>query len=160
MGAHPLDELSCRVSGRKLRNALVQKPAISQKFDVSKDLLLARFGSSVAMSQEFRRRNLAGHGRECSNQAANAGSKSDDLAGDHDGLHMRLTTTSIGHAALLVLIPLLVAAKPIISQQTICDAVQSYVKVLVDYTKTTCTPVDASSDTFAFLVLSSQPIFS
>ena len=114
MGAHPLDELSCRVSGRKLRNALVQKPAISQKFDVSKDLLLARFGSSVAMSQEFRRRNLAGHG----------------------------------------------AAKPIISQQTICDAVQSYVKVLVDYTKTTCTPVDASSDTFAFLVLSSQPIFS
>jgi hypothetical protein len=32
--------------------------------------------------------------------------------------------------------------------------------MLVDHTKTMCIPVDASSDTFAFLVLSSEPIFS
>jgi hypothetical protein len=48
------------------------------------------------------------------------------------------------------LIPFLLAGKPTISQQTICDEVQNYVNILVDHTKTTCIPVDASSDTFAF----------
>ena len=54
------------------------------------------------------------------------------------------------NAALFALIPFLLAGKPAISQQTICDEVQNYVNMLVDHTKTTCIPVDASSDTFAF----------
>jgi hypothetical protein len=38
--------------------------------------------------------------------------------------------------------------------------VQSYVNMLVDYTKTACVPTDTTSDTFTFLVRSSKPIFS
>ncbi|MGC1347272.1 MAG: hypothetical protein WA863_14515 [Methyloceanibacter sp.] len=145
MIAHPLDKLSCHFSGRTSRAAFVQKPAVSQKFDISKDLLSAQFGSSLAMSQELRGGNLAGHGRQCRNQAGNASSPAKRLA---------------TNAALFALIPFLLAGKPAISQQTICDEVQNYVNMLVDHTKTTCIPVDASSDTFAFLVLSSEPIFS
>ena len=37
---------------------------------------------------------------------------------------------------------------------------QSYVNMLVDYTKTGCVPADTGSDTFTFLVRSSEPIFS
>ena len=44
--------------------------AFRQKFDVSKDLLLARFGSSLAVRQEFGRGNLCGHGRECRRRQA------------------------------------------------------------------------------------------
>ena len=108
------------------------------------------------MSQELRGGNLAGHGRQCRNQAGNATSPANDVANDHEGLRARLAT----NAALFALIPFLLAGKPAISQQTICDEVQSYVNMMVDHTKTTCIPVDASSDTFAFLVLSSEPIFS
>src|SRR5262245_65642143 len=49
MVAHPADELCRNVAGGKLHNARVQKLAFRQKFDVSKDLLLARFGSSLAV---------------------------------------------------------------------------------------------------------------
>ena len=37
---------------------------------------------------------------------------------------------------------------------------QSYVNMLVDYTKTGCVPMHTSSDVFTFLVQSSEPIFS
>ncbi|MGC2341128.1 MAG: hypothetical protein WA453_06050 [Methyloceanibacter sp.] len=151
-----MDKLSCHFSGRTSPAAFVQKPAVSQKFDISKDLLSAQFRSSLAMSQELRGGNLAGHGRQCRNQAGNASSPANDVANDHEGLRARLAT----NAALFALIPFLLAGKPAISQQTICDEVQNYVNMLVDHTKTTCIPVDASSDTFAFLVLSSEPIFS
>jgi hypothetical protein len=141
-----------------LHDALVQKPAIRQKFDISKDLLLARFGSSLAVSQEFGRGNLAGHDRECRKQAGSHGAPDEDLASDHEGSRTRFA--GIHYIALFVLIPFLMAGQLVVSQQAICDGVQSYVNMLVDYTKTTCVPADASSDTFTFLVLSSEPIFS
>jgi len=78
----------------------------------------------------------------------------------HRGLRAHLPTRMLRAAALFALIPFLVAGKPVVSQQAICDEVQSYVNMFVDYTKTTCAPTDANSDTFTFLVLSSEPIFS
>jgi hypothetical protein len=45
MVVHPFDEFRRNIAGRKLHYAGVQQLAISQKFDVSKDLRLARFGS-------------------------------------------------------------------------------------------------------------------
>ena len=87
-------------------------------------------------------------------------SAADDLANDHSGLRAHLPTRMLRAAALFALIPFLVAGKPVVSQQAICDEVQSYVNMFVDYTKTTCAPTNASSDTFTFLVLSSEPIFS
>ena len=159
MVAHPLDELSCHVSGRKSRNALVQKPAISQKFDVSKDRLLARFGSSLAVRQKFRRGSRSNWGRECREPRDSRG-PFEDLIDNHEGLRRRLIHVGIPHAALLFVTPFLVAGQLVISRQSVCDAVQSYVNMFVDYTKTTCAPTNASSDTFTFLVLSSEPIFS
>jgi hypothetical protein len=66
----------------------------------------------------------------------------------------------IHYIALFVLIPFVMAGQLVVSQQAICDGVQGYANMLVDYTKTTCVPVDSSSDTFTFLVLSSEPILS
>jgi hypothetical protein len=161
MGSHPSDEFRGNIAGRKLHHALIQKLAFRQKFDVSKDLLLARFGSSLAVRQEFGRRNLAGHGRECRKQADDTGSSADDLASDHEGLRTRLSDISIPRsAALFVLTPFLIAGKLVVNPQAICDGVQGYVNMLVDYTKTTCIPADVSDDTLTFLVLSSEPIFS
>ena len=65
--------------------------AFRQKFDVSKDLLLARFGSSLAVRQEFGRGNLTGHDREGRKQAGDNGSPADDLASDNEGLGTHLT---------------------------------------------------------------------
>jgi hypothetical protein len=111
--------------------------------------------------QEFGRRNLAGHGRECRNQAGNTGSPAGDLASDHDGLRTRLGDISIPRcAALLVLTLFLIAGQLVVNRQAICDEVQGYVNMLVDYTKTTCIPAGASANEFTFLVLSSEPIFS
>ena len=87
-------------------------------------------------------------------------SAADDLANDHSGLRAHLPTRMLRAAALLALIPYLVAGKPVVSQQAICDEVQSYVNMFVDYTKTTCAPTGTSNNTFTFLVLSSEPIFS
>jgi len=159
MVAHPLEELSCRVSGRKSRNALVQKPAISQKFDVSKDRLLTRFGSSLAVRQKFRRGSRSNWGREC-REPRDSRSPFEDLIDNHEGLRRRLIHVGIPHAALLFVTPFLVAGQLVISRQSVCDAVQSYVNMLVDYTKTGCVPADTGSDTFTFLVRSSEPIFS
>jgi hypothetical protein len=157
---HPLDELCRRLSGRKSRDAFVQKPAISQKFDISKDLLLARFGSGLAVRQEFGRGDLGGHGWECRQHAAKTDTPAGNLASDHQGLGAHLTAGILRAAALFALLPFLIAGTPVVSQQAICDAVQSYVNMLVDYTRTACVPTDTSSDTFTFLVRSSKPIFS
>ena len=72
----------------------------------------------------------------------------------------RVLLMGMHYIALFVLIPFLMAGQLVVSQQVICDGVQSYVNMLVDYTKTTCVPTDGSSDTFTFLVQSSEPIFS
>jgi hypothetical protein len=63
-------------------------------------------------------------------------------------------------AALFILTPFLLAGQLVVNRQAICDEVQGYVNMLVDYTKTTCIPAGASADEFTFLVLSSEPIFS
>jgi hypothetical protein len=63
-------------------------------------------------------------------------------------------------AALLLLSPLSPVAHPVVDEQAICDQVQSYVNMLVDYTRTACTPLGAGDGTFSFVVLSSEPIFS
>ena len=60
--------------------------AFRQKFDVSKDLLLARFGSSLAVRQEFGRGNLSGMAGRVVKQAGDTGSPADDLASDNEGL--------------------------------------------------------------------------
>ena len=159
MIAHPLDKLSCHFSGRKSRAAFVQKPAVRQKFDISKDLLLARFGSSLAVSQEFGRRDFGGRGWDRYKQADGSGNPADHLASGHDGLRTHLLK-SILYAALFVLIPFLMAGQFVVNREAICDGVQRYVNMLIDYTKTACVPADASSDTFTFMVLSSEPIFS
>ena len=109
------------------------------------------------MRQEFGRGNLVGPGRE----AGDTGNSADDVASDHGGLHTRLKSISLPRqAALFVLTMFLVAGHLVVNPQAICDGVQGYVNMLVDYTKTTCIPADASDDTFNFLVLSSEPIFS
>jgi hypothetical protein len=111
--------------------------------------------------QEFRRRNLAGHGRECRKPADDSGSPADDLASDHEGLRTRLSDISIPRsAALFVSTLFLIAGQLVVNPQAICDGVQGYVNMLVDYTKTTCIPADVSDDTFTLLVLASEPIFS
>ena len=50
--------------------------------------------------------------------------------------------------------------QPVVDEQAICDEVQSYVNMLVDYTRTACTPAGASDGTLSFVVLSSEPILS
>ena len=113
------------------------------------------------MRQEFGRGNLAGPGRECSEQAGDTGSAADDLASDNEGFCTRLRNISIPRCtALFALTLFLIAGQLVVNPQAICDGVQGYVNMLVDYTKTTCIPADASDDTFNFLVLSSEPIFS
>jgi hypothetical protein len=82
------------------------------------------------------------------------------MASDDGGLRTHLTAGILRAAILFALLLFLVAGKPTVSQQAICDAVQSYLNMLVDYTKTGCVPTDTSSDTFTFLVRSSEPIFS
>jgi hypothetical protein len=107
--------------------------------------------------QEFGRGNLVGPGRE----AGDTGSSANDVASDHGGLRTRLKGMILPRqAALFVLTLFLVAGHLVVSPQAICDGVQGYVNMLVDYTKTTCIPADASDDTSNFLVLSSEPIFS
>jgi hypothetical protein len=73
---------------------------------------------------------------------------------------MRFPDVGIHDIALFVLIPLVMAGQLVVSQQAMCDGVQGYTNMLVDYTKTTCVPVDSSSDTFTLLVLSNEPILS
>src|SRR5215831_13528166 len=138
MVVHPSDELSRRVSGRKSRGAPAQKAAVTQKFDISKDLLLARFGSSLAVHQKFGRGDLGGHGRQRRERKADTGGPAHDLASGQDCPRAHLTLDNLRAAALLAVIPFLVAGKPVVSQQTICDVVQSYVNTLVDYTRTAC----------------------
>jgi hypothetical protein len=112
------------------------------------------------VTQEFGRGNVAGHGRECRKQAGSRGAPDEDLASDHERPRTRFADVGIHYIALLVLIPFLMAGQLVFSQQVICDGVQGYANMLVNYTKTTCVPTDSSSDTFTFLVLSSEPILS
>jgi hypothetical protein len=112
------------------------------------------------VTQEFGRGNVAGHGRECRKQAGSRGAPDEDLASDHERPRTRFADVGIRYIALLVLIPFLMAGQLVFSQQVICDGVQGYANMLVNYTKTTCVPTDSSSDTFTFLVLSSEPILS
>jgi hypothetical protein len=51
-------------------------------------------------------------------------------------------------------------AQPILDEQAICTEIQGYVNLLVDYTKTACSPAGGSEGAFSFVVLSSEPIFS
>ena len=161
MVAYPSDEFCRNVGGGPLHDALVQEPAFCQKLDVSKDLLLARFGSSLAVTQEFGRGNVAGHGRKCRKDAGSRGAPDENLASDHEGPRTRFADVGIHYIALFVLIPFLMAGQQLAaSRQAICDGVQGYANMLVDYTKTACVPTDSSGDTFTFLVLSSEPILA
>src|SRR6476646_4963392 len=137
-----------------------RNPPSARNFDICKDLLLARFGSSLAVSQEFGRRDFAGHGWQRCKQADGSGNSADHLASDHDGLRTHLLRSILYAAALFALIPFLMAGQLVVNRQAICDGVQSYVNLLIEYTKTACVPADVSSDTFTFTVLSSEPIFS
>ena len=79
------------------------------------------------------------------------------LQSDNEGLRTHLTNIDIPAALLCCFRHR--SSLQVVSQHAICDEVH-YVNMLVDYTKTTCIPVGASNDTFNFLVLSNEPIFS
>jgi hypothetical protein len=89
---HPTDQFCCNITGRKLHDALIQKPAIYQKFNIGKDLRLAWFGGSLAVDQEFRGGSGSGCGRKCSKQAGESGGPFNGLTDNHEGLRGSLRT--------------------------------------------------------------------
>jgi hypothetical protein len=74
---------------------------------------------------------------------------------------MRLLKVCFGRVCCSVaFVALSPVAQPVLDEQAICTEVQGYVNMLVDYTKTACSPAGASEGPFSFVVLSSEPIFS
>ena len=65
MVTHPFNEFCRNIAARKLHDALIQKPAVHQKFDVGKDLFLAGFGSGLAVDQKFGGGSRPRRGRDC-----------------------------------------------------------------------------------------------